>query len=85
MVENKQSVIFYNKKSGEVIKGQSDSGKLPVINDIDGLAQFILYTSHGDMLYSLVQPYAIDKDKVSWAKDIEDEDNPIIVTMHIKK
>lgn len=85
MVENKQSVIFYNKKSGEVIKGQSDSGKLPVINDIDGLAQFILYTSHGDMLYSLVQPYAIDKNKVSWAKDIEDEDNPIIVTMHIKK
>ena len=85
MVERQQAVIICNKKNGEVIKGQGEPGKAAVINDIDDIAQFILYTSHGDMLYSLVQPYSIDKDKVSWAKDIEDEDNPIVVIMHIKK
>ena len=84
-LQNHSCMIFYNKDDASSVYACSAAGKSPVIDDIDGVFRFFVpYGSHGDMLYGIVQPYELEPDKFGWAKDIKEEDNPIIVAMHMK-
>ena len=84
-LKNHSCMIFYNKDDASSVYACSAAGKSPVIDDIDGVFRFFVpYGSHGDMLYGIVQPYELEPDKFGWAKDIKEEDNPIIVAMHMK-
>lgn len=60
----------------------------PVENDIDNVANFLPKTSYGDLLYGWIQPGAIE-DKAAFQKKwniiLGEENNPIIVSMKMKK
>lgn len=85
IVEGYSCVAFYHKGSGEYV-AYAKKGHSPVINDMDNIANFTIFTSHENWLYSFIQPYNIKNGEMkSWLKEVAEDDNPIIVAMHMKR
>lgn len=80
-------MLIHNKETGNFIEGCS-KGKLPIRNDIDnidGISKLYFLSSHGNILYTSLPPYMEGLDKTSWGKYLKEDDNPIIVAIHMKK
>lgn len=86
-IKSCQCMLIHNKETGNLIEGCS-KGKLPIRNDIDnidGISKLYFLSSHGNILYTSLPPYMEGLDKTSWGKYLKEDDNPIIVAIHMKK
>lgn len=81
---------FYNSSTG-VYKEAAANKRLPIIDDIDGVAIFSPRYSKKNIIYSVMEPNSIlEKQKLTpsqkWEKmKLSEDSNPIVMKMYMKK
>lgn len=65
---------------------EASSMNNPIVNDIDGIADFILRYSDGDFLYSFIEPGLLMERNFNMAKSLNicEDDNLVVVKMHVR-
>lgn len=65
---------------------EASSMSCPIVNDLDGIADFFLRYSNGDVLYSVIEPGLLKEKSSDMASllNVCEDDNLIIVKMFVK-
>lgn len=77
--------VLYYPETGVCREASSTTN--PIVNDIDETAQFIIYYSKDNVLYSVMEPELIIEKNPSLAKSLSlsYDDNLVLVKMFLKE